>query len=125
MLRSILAAIAALAVWVVVATLGNFALRAGLAGYTEAESTMSFTLAMQFGRLALGLVSSVAAGFAIALAAPAARRLPWIVGVLLVLMFLPVHYQLWNKFPWWYHAFFLATLAPAVVLGAGLRPGRR
>jgi hypothetical protein len=65
MSRSILAVIAGFVVWICVATAGNFALRAGLAGYKAVEASFAFTPAMLLLlRLVLGLVSSFAAGFA-------------------------------------------------------------
>jgi hypothetical protein len=39
-------------------------------------------------------------------------------------MFLPVHVQLWNAFPIWYHLAFLVPLVPLVVVGAALVRGR-
>jgi hypothetical protein len=39
--------VAGLAVWMLVATLLNFGLRAGLAGYALAEPAMAFTLGMK------------------------------------------------------------------------------
>ena len=39
---------------------------------------------------------------------------------ILLLFFLPVHYNLWHKFPVWYHLAFLVTLAPLVVLGGAI-----
>ena len=46
MSRSILAVIAGFVVWICVTTAGNFALRAGLAGYTAVEASFAFTPAM-------------------------------------------------------------------------------
>jgi hypothetical protein len=43
-----------------------------------------------------------------------------VLGCGLLFFFLPVHYSLWDKFPVWYHLFFLVTLAPAVLLGSAL-----
>jgi hypothetical protein len=37
------------------------------------------------------------------------------------MMFLPVHYMPWVKFPMWYHLFFLISLAPALLIGASLQ----
>jgi hypothetical protein len=39
---------------------------------------------------------------------------------IMVALFIPAHYMLWDKFPVWYHLFFLVTLAPTVLLGASL-----
>jgi len=110
-------------VWFCVATVGNLLIRGTLAGYAEAEPAMKFTLPMLLARLALGGVSSVAAGFVCA----ASLRLPAAVNILaivLVVFFIPVHYSLWARFPPWYHAVFLVSLAPLVLLGAApARPG--
>jgi hypothetical protein len=48
------------------------------------------------------------------------RRAPWILGVALVAVFIPVHVGLWEKFPLWYHATFLVSLLPLTLLGASL-----
>lgn len=122
-LRIALAVAVGLAAWLLAATLGNRLLRAGLSGYAEVELSWRFTRAMLLARLAVGASSSLIAGLACALAArPVAIAVPLCAGVLL-LSFLPGHYLLWSKFPVWYHAVFLLTLVPLVLLGAAL--GRR
>ena len=125
MFRSVCAVVLGVVTWFTVATVGNLALRQFLPGYTEVEAGMNFTLAMQIARLALGLVSSLSAGLAaVAVSRPSGYAVK-VVAAGMVLLFLPVHYSLWAKFPVWYHAFFLITLAPAVLLGAAvLRKGR-
>lgn len=128
MKRSILAVAAGLVVWALVATLLNFGLRAGLAGYTLAEPTMTFTLVMKVARLILGALASLAAGAAAGLIAPSKTGPRWVLGAIILALFIPVHIQLWAKFPVWYHLVFLGTLVPLVALGAALtrprlRPG--
>jgi hypothetical protein len=118
MKRSILAVVAGLAVWVLVATLLNFGLRAGLAGYAQAEPTMTFSLGMKVARLILGALASLAAGAAAGLIAPSKTRPRWVLGAIILGLFIPVHIQLWAKFPVWYHLTFLGTLVPLVALGA-------
>jgi hypothetical protein len=118
--RAVSAVIVAILVWFTVATVGNLALRAVIPGYASVEGTMTFTLPMQIGRLVLGLVSSVCAGIVCAAIARSNRMPVQIAASIMVLLFLPVHYSLWAKFPVWYHAFFLITLAPAVLVGATL-----
>jgi hypothetical protein len=120
MKRTILAFLTGLVVWVVVATLLNVGLRAGMAGYALAEPTMSFTLGMKVARLMLGALSSLSAGAAAALIAPSTRSLPWVLGVVVLAAFIPAHIQIWAKFPVWYHLVFLLTLVPLVVHGAAL-----
>ena len=118
MRRQILAFLSALVIWILVASVLNRLLRAGLPGYAVAEPTMTFTLSMRWARLALGAIASLCAGYTLARVAPNARRLPLALGGLLLIGFLPVHYNLWDKFPVWYHLVFLLSLIPLVVLGA-------
>jgi hypothetical protein len=120
MKRPTLSFIAALLAWVVMASVLNRLLRLGMPGYAAAEPAFAFTLAMLWARLALGAVSSLTAGYAVARLAPASARLPLALGTLLLLLFIPLHYVLWEKFPIWYHLLFLGSLVPFVLLGARL-----
>ena len=43
-----------------------------------------------------------------------------ILGIVVTAIFIPVHYGLWDKFPVWYHAIFIASLFPFTLLGAKL-----
>ncbi len=117
MKRSILAFLAALITWVLVASVIDRALRYGVDGYAAAEPTMAFTLGMMFARLAMGAVSSLAAGAIMRWIAPASRRTPWVFGLLLLAAFIPQHIKLWALFPIWYHLTFLITIVPIVLLG--------
>jgi hypothetical protein len=54
------------------------------------------------------------------LVAPSKKWAPWIVGLIILAIFLPVHVSLWARFPVWYHLAFLVPLVPLVVLGASL-----
>jgi hypothetical protein len=123
MWRKILAFVTALITWVVVASLLNRMLRIGLAGYAAAEPAMVFTVSMQCLRLALGSIASVSAGYVLARLAPNVRRLPLILGGLLLALFLPIHFNLWDKFPVWYHGLFLLSIIPLVSLGARIGTG--
>ena len=116
---AVLAVVAGLLAWFVVATLANLVLRAALPGYAAVEKAMNFTLGMLVARLLVGALASVAAGAAAALArhAPAAR---YALALVLVLFFIPVHINLWDRFPLWYHLAFLASLAPLALAGARL-----
>lgn len=125
MIRSILAVVAGLVVWGLVATLLNFGLRAGLAGYAQAEPTLTFTLSMKIGRLILGALASLAAGAAVGLVAPLRTAPRWVFGAVMLAFFIPVHIQLWAKFPVWYHLVFLGTLLPLVLLGGAFTGTRR
>lgn len=123
-IKIVLGTLTGFLVWFVVATAGNLLVRAWLPGYSEAEPTMSFTLPMQFARLMVGAVASIAAGATCALAARSNPGAVRFFAIVLVLFFIPVHYVLWERFPWWYHAVFLISLAPLVVFGATLAGSR-
>src|SRR6476619_6540441 len=98
MKRSIFAVVAGLVVWMLVATLLNFGLRAGIAGYTQAEPALTFTLGMKVARLILGALASLAAGVAAGLIAPLKTAPRWVLGTIVLAVFIPVHVQLWTKF---------------------------
>jgi hypothetical protein len=119
--------VAGLLAWIVVATLLNFGLRLWLPGYALAEPRMAFTLGMLIARLVLSAIAGLAAGAVVRQIAPTNPIAPWFAGLLLVVLFLPVHVELWHKFPVWYHLTFLLSIVPLVVLGATIRlaPGRR
>jgi len=119
MIRSILAVIVGVFAWFVAATILNLVVREVIPGYSAAEESMTFSLAMMICRLVVGLGSSLASGF---LTKFIARDMfaPAILAGLMVIMFVPIHYMLWDKFPVWYHLFFLITLGPAILLGSKL-----
>jgi hypothetical protein len=120
MRRTIAAIVAGFAAWVLLATVLNWGLRLWLPGYSNAEPAMAFSLAMQIARLSIAALTSLAAGALVRVIAPASRLAPWILGLVLLLLFVPVHVSLWHKFPVWYHLTFLVTLAPLVFLGTRL-----
>ena len=118
MWRTVASIICGLVAWGVVATLLNFGLRAAIPGYHAAEATLQFTGMMKAGRLTEAAIASVAAGAGVRAVAPANRWAPWIAGLIVLALFLPVHIQLWSKFPAWSHLTFLLSIVPLFVLGA-------
>ena len=82
---------------------------------------LTFTPGMLLARLVVGALSSVCAGFAIAWIIKSHGTAVTILGVVLIALFIPVHYGLWGKFPVWYHLIFLVSLMPLTLLGARLR----
>lgn len=125
MKRAILAFLGGLVSWVLVASVLNRGLRLALEGYAAAEPKMTFTLGMMAARLTIGAMTSVIAGAMAGWIAPLSSRVAWILGVLLLVVFIPGHVRLWTTFPLWYHMTFLVTLVPLVVLGSWLtRAGR-
>jgi hypothetical protein len=121
MWRTILGVIGGLMAWAAIATLLDIGLRHALPGYAQAEPALAFTLPMEIGRLSLAVLASLGTGVTVRAIAPASKRAPWITGLLILALFLPVHIQIWSRLPVWYHLFFLSTLAPLVALGAQLR----
>ena len=117
MWRTIGGMVAGFFAWGLVVTLLNFGLRAAIPGYHAAEATLQFTMAMKAGRLIEAAIASLAAGALIGWLTPSPKWAPWVVGLVILAMFLPVHVQLWNAFPVWYHLTFLVPLVPLVVLG--------
>jgi hypothetical protein len=124
MLRAIAAVIIAFVSWFVIATIGNLALRLTWHDYAQVERALNFTLAMMLARLLLGTLSSLGAGFVVAWISRSSRVAALSLVGLLLLLFLPVHYQLWQKFPIWYHLVFFASLIVIPLLGAKLYVGR-
>ncbi len=118
--KTVGAVFAALVAWIFVATVLNLPLRAFWPHYHEAETAFHFTFAMKLARLALGAVSSLAAGFVAAWIGKDRMRAAMLTGVVLLGLFIPDHYLIWNKFPVWYHLTFLVSLVPLTLLGAAL-----
>jgi hypothetical protein len=118
MLGTAAAVAAGLIVWTAVATLANLVVRVGWPAYAEVEVAMAFTLPMLVLRLLIGALASLCAGAITALVARTRRfAVPILAGVLFIL-FVPVHYSLWSRFPVWYHAVFLLSLLALPFAGA-------
>jgi hypothetical protein len=124
MLRAIAAVIVAVVSWFLIGTIGNFVLRLTWHDYAQVERAMNFSLAMLLARLLLGTVSSVGAGFVVAWISHSSRVAALALVGLLLLLFLPTHYLLWQRFPVWYHLVFLGSLIVIPLLGAKLYVGR-
>jgi hypothetical protein len=108
--RYVVALAVGLLVWVLVATMVNFVLRAAIPDYRAEEVAMSFSLIAQLSRLVLGLVSTAAATATTAVLSRGSIGACLTLGCILLALFVPVHISLWQKFPVWYHVFFLASL---------------
>jgi hypothetical protein len=120
MLRAIAGVVAGLIAWILIATVGNLGMRIAWPGYSEVEAAMRFTDAMMVARLFLGALSSLGAGFVVAWIAHRNGRAVWVLAALLLVVFVPTHYSLWEKFPAWYHVTFLASLVIVTRLGGML-----
>jgi hypothetical protein len=120
MVRGIAAVVGGFVVWFAVVTLINLALRYSWTAYAEVEKAMTFTLAMMAARLILSAIASVCAGATVAGIAKSSDRVVMIFAALLFVLFIPVHYQLWNAFPLWYHVVFFVLLVGMTFVGAAL-----
>lgn len=122
--RGISAIVGGLVVWFLIATIGNLALRIAWASYAEVEKAMMFTLGMMVARLLLGALSSLCAGLTVAWIAKRNGRIVKALAGILFVLFIPIHFALWDRFPLWYHLVFLASLVLVTLLGAMLYPHR-
>ena len=78
---------------------------------------------MKLARLALGAAASLCSGFVAAWIANCHQAAMYL-GILLLALFIPNHYLLWDEFQFWYHLTFLVSLFPLTLLGAMLKlPG--
>ena len=107
--------------WALIATLLNLGLRLSWPAYAAVEKQMEFTLGMLAARLAIGALASAGAGLVAAWISRRKTIATWVLVILLLAMFLPFHYMLWQRFPAWYHAVFLLSLVIVPPLGARLR----
>jgi hypothetical protein len=114
MLRKLLSIVAGFFAFMLIGTVCFLLLRLCWYDYALAEKEFTFTLPMLVSRLAISVLCSVGAGWVAVLGAKGDSRTSWWLGVLMLLMFIPVHYRLWDKFPVWYHLTFLITLAPII-----------
>jgi len=109
MWRLIGGTLAGLVAWIVIVSALNFGLRHGWPDYAAVEKAMTFTVAMMVARLSMSGVSSLASGYVAALVGKGGWA-SLLSGTILLLLFIPVHYSLWNHFPVWYHLTFLISL---------------
>jgi hypothetical protein len=114
--KPILGVVAGLAVWLVLASVAGLILRAAWPAYAQVATAMTFTLSMKLARLAIGALATVAAGV-VTRAVARSTSAGVVVGAVLLVIFIPEHVQLWDKFPVWYHLTFLLSLVPLSYLG--------
>jgi len=117
MAKNIIGVVAGLAMWVIVATVAGFIMRVSWPAYASVASAMTFTLPMMIARLSIGALATIAMGIVTAVIAQSviAKLIP---GILMLVLFIPQHVMLWEKFPVWYHLAFLLSLVPLTYAGA-------
>jgi len=117
MWRIILGAIAGLLAWILLVTITGLIMRASWPEYAAVADSMAFTLPMLIARLVISAVTLLAAARLTTVIAPRAMAATVLLGAVLLVAFIPVHINLWDRFPAWYHLTFLLTLIPLSVLG--------
>ncbi|HTK80202.1 MAG TPA: hypothetical protein VL286_07145 [Rhizomicrobium sp.] len=125
MLRTIAGAVAGFVTWWVLVIVIDFGLRLGWPEYASVEKAMTFSAPMMFARLAMSGIASIGSGAAAAVVGRDRLKPTLISGLILLLLFTPIHYSLWTKFPVWYHATFLTSLVVLSVFGGSLARVRR
>lgn len=116
MAKNIVGVVAGLSVWLIVATIAGFIMRVSWPAYASVAKAMTFTLPMMIARLSIGALATIAMGMVTAFIAQSviSRLMP---GVLMLVLFLPQHVMIWQKFPVWYHLTFLLSLIPLTWVG--------
>src|SRR4030095_15596676 len=120
MWRTVLAIVAGFIAWICIGAVGFALMRAVWPAYTRAEPEMAVTLPMQLARLTVGVACSVRGGWLAGVVAKGDSRPAWWLGVLLLVIFVTIHYSLWDRFPGRYHLPFLLTLTPIVAYSSRL-----
>lgn len=72
---------------------------------------------MMIARLVVGALATLAAGLTTSVVTWRSRSATLAAGVILLLVFIPQHITLWERFPVWYDLTFLLSLVPLAVLG--------
>jgi|SRR6516225_9106626 hypothetical protein len=117
MAKTALGVVAGLAVWMIVATVAGLIMRNAWPAYAAVADAMTFTLPMMIARLSIGVVATVLAGRVTAGITCGSTKATLLTGAILLLVFIPVHITIWDKFPVWYHLTFLVSLVPLTFLG--------
>jgi len=120
MARRFLGVVAGFVVWMVIVTVVGVIMRGAWREYAAVADAMTFTLPMMLTRLTIGALATVAAGWVTAIVARRSVFAILACGVLLLVVFIPQHIMLWNRFPVWYHLTFLISLIPLTWLGGTL-----
>jgi len=115
-MRNCIGIVAGLAVWLGIAFVAGLIMREAWPAYVSVAEAMTFTLPMMIARLSIGAVATISMGFVTACISQSklAKLIP---GFILLIFFIPEHAKLWDKFPIWYHLWFLLSLVPLTYVG--------
>jgi len=109
-IRTILGVVAGVIAWAVLVTVLNLGLRVFWPDYAAVEKEMAFDFPMMLARLAESTLALVVAALLTGFIAKGSLRAPWALGIVLLVIFVPIHVGLWAVFPIWYHLYFLGSL---------------
>jgi hypothetical protein len=118
MVKTVISVVAGALVWILLVTASDRLMRHFWPDYASVFTAMNFTLPMMIARLTESTVALIAASYATVRLDRESRVAPWALGVLMLAFFAPFHYTIWDKFPIWYHAYFLASLIAVPLLVA-------
>jgi hypothetical protein len=110
-----------LVAWTLAATVLNLGVRLWWPGYAAVEKQMDFTLGMMLARLVIGALATVVGGFTGAWISRGKPLATWLLAIALLALFIPLHIDLWPRFPAWYHLTFLLSLVVCTWLGGRLK----
>lgn len=111
--------------WFALVTIVGRVMQVAWPAYAARVETFDFTFPMLIARLAIGAAVTLVSGRIAAWWSPDDRASLWLLGTALVALFVPVHVQLWSKFPVMYHVTFVLSLVPLVLAGGSLWGARR
>lgn len=118
MVKTVLSVAAGALVWILLVSASDRLMRHFWPDYDAVVTAMTFTLPMMIARLTESSVALIAASYATVRMEPTSRVAPWALGLLMLAFFAPFHYTIWEKFPVWYHAYFLISLIAVPLLVA-------
>lgn len=125
MLRTISGAVTGFVSWWLLVIVIDFGLRKTWPEYAAVEKAMTFTFAMMIARLSMSGIASILSGAAAAIVGRQRFKPALLSGLVLLVLFAPIHYSIWTKLPVWYHTTFLTSLIVLSVLGGSLVRVRR
>jgi hypothetical protein len=116
MLRMILGIVVGVVTCALLVIVGGWIIRESWPEYAAVERAMTFTESMLVTRLALSTIALLIAAWVTTLIVRKSVA-ALILGIVLLLISIPIHINLRDKFPVWYHLTFLVTLIPLSILG--------
>jgi len=109
-------------VWIALCTILITPVRLNWPDYAAAETVRDFTLPMLVMRLSISAIASLVGAWLSGLSVRENRVAPLAGGLLMLAMFVPLHLDIWEQYPVWYHITFLTSLPVLAWIGGRLAP---